>query len=217
MDVGSMPTGLCVGVCVFVGCFVLVGRGGAARPLADGSGIAEMARGLELKVLSLPVMREVMRAHELARRRSRCLRQMPQLLDIVTLGLQAGLSFDASLELYCERNQTELADSFGEALLCWRMGMGTRERVLSDLAETLDVAAMRRFASCVNQALVFGSPLAEALEQQAQLIRAEQRSEMEEEMERVPVRMLIPLGTLIVPAMLLAILGPLLCASFVAG
>lgn len=33
---------------------------------------------------------------------------------------------------------------------------------------------------------------------------------MEEEVEKVPVKMLIPLGTLIVPAMLLAILGPLL-------
>jgi tight adherence protein C len=38
---------------------------------------------------------------------------------------------------------------------------------------------------------------------------------VEEEIERVPVKMLIPLGTLIVPAMLLAILGPLLGSALV--
>ena len=36
---------------------------------------------------------------------------------------------------------------------------------------------------------------------------------MEEEIEKVPVKMLIPLGTLIVPAMLLAILGPLVAPA----
>ena len=40
---------------------------------------------------------------------------------------------------------------------------------------------------------------------------------MEEEIERVPVKMLIPLGTMIVPAMLLAILGPLLGSSLSMG
>ena len=40
---------------------------------------------------------------------------------------------------------------------------------------------------------------------------------MEEEIERVPVKMLIPMGTLIVPAMLLAILGPLLGSALILG
>ena len=79
---------------------------------------------------------------------------------------------------------------------------------------TWDVTVVEsRFADAVNQALAFGSPLSEALEQQAQTIREEQRAELEAEIERVPVKMLIPLGTLIVPAMLLSILGPLLGAS----
>ena len=36
---------------------------------------------------------------------------------------------------------------------------------------------------------------------------------MQERIEKVPVKMLVPLGTLVVPAMLLAILGPLLSAA----
>ncbi len=36
---------------------------------------------------------------------------------------------------------------------------------------------------------------------------------VEEQIEKAPVKMLIPLGTLIVPAMLLSILGPLLSTA----
>jgi tight adherence protein C len=89
----------------------------------------------------------------------------------------------------------------------------SREETLEGVAGRLDVAAVRRFASAVSEALAFGSPLARVLEQQADVLRDEQRSEVEEEIEKVPVKMLIPLGTLIVPAMLLSILGPLVAPA----
>ena len=85
------------------------------------------------------------------------------------------------------------------------------------MADDLDVAALRSFSSVVGEALTFGTPLAESLERQAQLIRDQQRSEVEEQIEKVPVKMLVPLGTLIVPAMLIAILGPLLGSAATIG
>jgi len=142
--------------------------------------------------------------------RQELVRQMPTFLDIVTLGLSAGLSFDASLELYCKRFDISLAHKVREALLSWRMGAASRDEALERLARESGSLAMRRFASTVSEALAFGTPLAETLERQAQVIRDEQRSEIEEEIERTPVKLLIPLGTLIVPAMLAAIFGPLL-------
>ena len=135
-----------------------------------------------------------------AERRRACLAELPVMLDVLTLGLSAGLSFDAALELYCERNDTDLGRVLAEAMLAWRMGIRSREAELVRVADELGLPAFRRFASMV----------AEALERQGEAIREEQRSQVEEEIERVPVKMLVPLGTLIVPAMLLAILGPLL-------
>ena len=146
-----------------------------------------------------------------------CLREMPSMLDVVTLGLLSGLSFDASLELYCQRYEGRLAGALSSALTSWRMGVSSREAALRAMADELGVDALGSFAQTVAQALAFGSPLADALEGQAQAIRDEQRSQVEEEIERVPVKMLVPLGTLIVPAMLLAILGPLLGFSLVLG
>lgn len=164
-----------------------------------------------------PLVKRARRAEELSRRRRECLRDLPALLDVVTLGLSAGLSFDASLELYCSRYKNELARAFSEAMLSWRIGASSRESALWGLADELGVSALRRFASVVSESLCFGTPLAEALERQAQVLRDEQRSQVEEEIERVPVKMLIPLGTLIVPAMLLAILGPLLGSTVTVG
>ena len=102
-------------------------------------------------------------------------------------------------------------------MLSWQLGTTGREEALNAMARRLGVSSLERFASVVSQSLAFGSPLAATLEQQAQAIRDEQRAQMEEEIERVPVKMLIPLGTLIVPAMLMAILGPLLGASMEIG
>ena len=145
-----------------------------------------------------------------SQRRDQVVRDMPLFLDIVTLGLSAGLSFDASLELYSSRYDTRLATMVSDALLSWRIGVSGRGEALQGMAREVGAAAMERFANTVVEALAFGTPLSEALERQAQVIRDEQRAQVEEEIERVPVKMLIPLGTLIVPAMLLAILGPLL-------
>jgi tight adherence protein C len=172
-----------------------------------------MGSELATHLMALPVVQKVKELSRRSERRSVVLRELPTLLDVVTLGLSSGLSFDASLDLYCQRYDTSLAASFAESMLSWRVGVKGRAEALDDLANRLDVVALRRFAAAVTQALAFGSPLAETLDQQAQAIRDEQRSELEAEIERVPVKMLIPLGTLIVPAMLLSILGPLLGSS----
>ncbi|MGI6230057.1 MAG: type II secretion system F family protein [Tractidigestivibacter sp.] len=177
-----------------------------------GGASADLGHALE-RVQSLGVVRELEKDSELSRRRAACLHEMPVLIDTLTLGLSSGLSFDASLELYCERFDTQLASAFSEAMLSWRIGASSREEALKGMARELGVPALSRFASVVSESLAFGTPLAAALESQAQALREEQRSDTEEQIEKASVKMLIPLGTLIVPAMLLAILGPLLSSA----
>lgn len=143
-----------------------------------------------------------------------CLIELPAVLDVVTLGLAAGLSFDASLELYCNNYETSMSALFKKALLSWRMGLRSRHDELQLLSNQLELAAFESFIEAVDQSLEFGSPLSDVLVRQADLIRDQQRLLIEEEIEKAPVKMLIPLGTLIVPAMLLAILGPLVAGGF---
>lgn len=141
------------------------------------------------------------------------LREVSEMIDVVRLGLSAGLSFDAALELFCTERTGALARALAQALFSWRVGLVTREEGLADVARTLDVRALETFANASSQAIELGAPLAETLHEQGREIKAAHRAAVEREIEKVPVKLLIPTGALILPALLLSIIGPLVAAS----
>lgn len=136
-----------------------------------------------------------------------------EMVDIVRLGLLAGLSFDASLSLYCESGHGLLAREMDRARMSWQMGLCSREAALRRVAGEVGVRQLESFAAAVDQAYVLGAPLADTLAQQAAEMRSAHRAEVERDIERAPVKLLIPTGTLILPALLLSILGPLLAGG----
>lgn len=139
--------------------------------------------------------------------------EVSEMIDIVRLGLLAGLSFDAALELYCEGRSGALAARMTQARLSWQTGLSTREEALMAVAHDLDIRALETFAVAVGQALELGAPLADTLAAQSAEIRAAHRAEVERQIERAPVKLLIPTGTLILPALLISIMGPLMAGS----
>ena len=141
------------------------------------------------------------------------LSEVSEMIDVVRLGLSAGLSFDAALEVFCANRRSTLAVRLERACMAWQVGVGTREDELLAAARDLDVRALETFAITVGQALALGAPLAETLAAQSREIRAAHRAAVEREIERAPVKLLIPTGTLILPALLLSILGPMLGAG----
>ena len=141
-----------------------------------------------------------------------CLDELPELIDVVALGLSAGISFDAALDMYCARYRTLLSRLLGECMQSWRLGLVGRPEALRGLANRLEVGAFSTFVETVTESLAFGAPLAQSLTEQAESIRQQRRYAVQERIEKAPVKMLVPTGTLILPAMLLAILGPLLAS-----
>lgn len=136
-----------------------------------------------------------------------------EMVDIVRLGLLAGLSFDAALGLYCEGSQGVLSRRLEQALLSWQTGLESRAEGLLNAAHDVGVRELESFAVAVSQAIELGAPLAETLEGQGREMRRAHRAMVERQIERAPVKLLIPVGTLILPALLLSILGPLLAAG----
>ena len=129
--------------------------------------------------------------------------EVSEMIDVVRLGL----------EIFCANRRSVLALRLERACMAWQVGVGTREDELLAAARDLDVRALETFAITVGQALALGAPLAETLAAQSREIRAAHRAAVEREIERAPVKLLIPTGTLILPALLLSILGPLLGAG----
>ena len=185
----------------FAAAWVFGGRPGLMGlpfPRREGGGLKELIE----RVAAWGPLDELGRRDRSRRFSEECRKGVPEMLDIITLGLSAGLSFDASLDLYCSRFETELSRLLDRTRLSWSLGLDSR------------AGALERFSMAVVESLTFGAPLADTLVRQAKAIRADHRHRVEEAIEKAPVKLLIPMGVLVLPAMLVAILGPLLAPAF---
>ena len=122
----------------------------------------------------------------------------------------AGCRFDRSLQLYTGHLGDGLARECAAAQRSWEAGLATRQDALRALAQGYDNPLFSRTVSAIIRSLRFGTSLGEVLEQSAEQARAARKAQVEERVAKAPVKMMIPTGTLILPAMLLLVLGPVL-------
>ncbi len=137
-------------------------------------------------------------------------RHLPEMLDVVALGMRSGLSFDRSVELYVEHFDTLLAEAFGLAQRQWSCGLARRDDALRSVASSYDSPLLRRVVEGMVRSLRFGSSMAESLEAAAHEARVSYRARRQEQVAKAPVKMMVPTGVLILPAMLIMVLGPVL-------
>ena len=161
-----------------------------------------------------PAMLEHRRREEL---RASCDAGLDVMADVVALGTRSGLSFDAALDVYCAKFDGELARQMRSARTAWVGGVASRSQALRDVADEMGSAGMRRFADTVVEAVRFGSPLADLLEKFSAEMRRERRAAVEQQVARAPVKMLVPLGTCILPALLIFVAGPVLLQFMSSG
>jgi len=137
-------------------------------------------------------------------------RELPLLLELTALGMRAGLGFDQAFELYARRFPGPLADICQQKLNLWEKGLISREEGLRALAEVVGTPGFTRFTTITLRGLHYGASINQLLLELAQEQRRNYRAEREEEVSKAPVKMLIPTGVLILPAMLLLVLGPIM-------
>ena len=143
-------------------------------------------------------------------------RSISQMLEVISLGLRSGLTFDRSFELYCTHFSTSFASECASSYRSWSMGLSSREEALRTLAASYRCDELERAMAAVIRSLRFGSSLSEGLEAMAAQSRENHRAHVAEKVAKAPVKMMLPTGTLILPAMLLLVLGPVIL-EFVQG
>lgn len=136
--------------------------------------------------------------------------ELPEMLEVCALGLRSGLSFDRSFALYSDHFASTLAHECARAQSLWTMGLATREEALRDLSDSYSSQTLNHCVESMIRALRFGTSLVESLETSAAQARLDHHAAVEEKVAKAPVKMMIPTGTLILPAMLLLVLGPVL-------
>ena len=135
---------------------------------------------------------------------------LSEMLEVVALGLRSGMTFDRSFALYGTYFDNEFARSCVKAHRSWSLGLVSREEALRGLAASYDCEQLSRVVDSMLRSLRFGSALAGILEEASSQSRASYRAKLEEKVAKAPVKMMLPTGTLILPAMLLMVMGPVL-------
>ncbi len=143
-------------------------------------------------------------------------RNVSQMLEVVALGMRSGLTFDRSFGLYCEHFTSAFARDCASCLRSWSLGLTSREEALRALGESYRCDELAHALAAIVRSLRFGSSFSESLEELAAQSRANYRSSVAEKVAKAPVKMMLPTGTLILPAMLLLVLGPVVL-EFVQG
>ena len=135
---------------------------------------------------------------------------LPEMLEVVSLGLRSGLTFDRSLKIYTTHFNNEFSKSCLTAQRKWEGGICSREESLRSISSAYESQLLSRIIENIIRSLRFGSSLVEGLEEAAVESRNLYKAKQEEIVSKAPVKMMIPTGTLILPAMLILVLGPIL-------
>ena len=148
---------------------------------------------------------------DLAVQRSRQLEShLSEAVEVICLGLRGGMPFDRALGLYCACFDSLLARELRTAAGIWQAGILSREQALRNLAGSYDSAVFARVVDSIVRSMRFGTPLADSLEVLAGEARASHRARVNEQVMKAPVKMMLPIGALILPSMMLLVLGPVL-------
>jgi tight adherence protein C len=133
--------------------------------------------------------------------------ELPELIDILVVAVEAGLGFSGSLQTASERLEGPLGDELRLALQQQNMGLSTPEALQNMLARA-DTPAMRSFVRAVTQGETLGVSIGEILRSLAIEMRKRRRADAEERAQKAPIKILFPLVFLIFPAMFVILLGP---------
>jgi tight adherence protein C len=134
---------------------------------------------------------------------------MADAMDMLSVCATAGLGFDQSLQRVSEYWDTPVGHEFGRVISEMEMGL-TRRDALRNLSDRLEIREISSFVALILQTEQLGMSISDTLHSQAEQMRIERRFRAQEQAQKAPIKMLIPMALLIFPALLAVILGPAL-------
>jgi tight adherence protein C len=134
-------------------------------------------------------------------------RALPDAIDLLTISVESGLGFDAAIAQVARNTEGPLSEEFARMLKEMQIGRG-RSDALRSMADRTNLPDLRGFVSAMVQADAFGIPVGQVLRVQSSEIRVKKRQWAEEQAQKVPVKILVPLIFCILPCLFIAVLGP---------
>lgn len=140
-------------------------------------------------------------------RQKEILKTLPDVMDLLTVSVEAGLNFDAALARVVDKMPGTLSDEFEIVLQEIKVGRSKKE-ALYDMADRLNVQDLRSFIGAVVQADQLGVSLGRVLRIQAEQIRLNRKQNIQEKAMKAPIKILLPMVIFIFPVIFIVLLGP---------
>jgi len=183
--------------CVGIGIGLLVG---SRVIIALGAAVGAIA-GLYLPTLWL--------RRKVKSRRNEIQFVLPDVIDVLVVCGEAGLTFEAAMEKVGQKYEHALAEEFTRVLQEVRLGKARLE-AMNDMAQRCGVEELNSFVQAVIQSEQLGSGLVKVLGVQADEIRQKRLLTAQERGARASLKMLIPMVGCIFPTLWVILLGPAL-------
>jgi tight adherence protein C len=158
----------------------------------------------------------------ISRRRDRIDRALPDVLDLLIVCMEAGLSLQATINRVSDEIKNISIDLYKEFQLTnaeLRTGI-TRELALRNLGERTGVQNVKALVGLMVQSDRMGASIVQALRTHASFLRVQRSQKAEEQAAKLPVKILFPLLMFIFPAIFVVVLGPAaikMSKTFLAG
>ena len=132
---------------------------------------------------------------------------LPELIDLLVVTVEAGLALNRSLQVASERFHGPLRDELRLTLQEQRMGLSTNV-ALTNMLERCETPSMRSFVRSIIQGESLGVSMGTILRNLAAETRKRRKAHAEERAHKAPVKMLFPLILLMFPSMFIVLLYP---------
>ena len=134
-------------------------------------------------------------------------RQLPDVLDMLSVNVEAGLGFEQALLHIIEHFEGPLIDEFNITYREMSMGRSRRDALIL-LGERCDIDDLKSFTGSIIQANKLGISLKNVLHTQAASIRENRRSKIEEKAHKMSIKILLPMVIFIFPVIFIILMGP---------
>jgi tight adherence protein C len=142
------------------------------------------------------------------RRRRAIETALPDVLDLLTISVEAGLGFDAAIQRVAEKFHGPMGEELQGYIKEVKLGR-PRVEALRGLSRRTDLADVRTFVAALIQAEQLGVSLANVLRVQADQMRYRRKQRAQERAMKMPVKILFPLVIFILPTVFIVLFAPL--------